>query len=126
MNYGGQMKGDLARASHLREALEEVVGGRDGELESQHLQNELFHAEHLLLGVGVVGNVNELANLGRVDLLVFTAMTRRKNVSRRMHDRLPQTATYAATNMAAVPTSCNFPRSTDMCDRKRSMNETAK
>jgi hypothetical protein len=32
----------------------------------------MFHTQDLLLGVGVIGDVNELSNLRRVDLFVFT------------------------------------------------------
>ena len=99
--------------------------GRHGKFESENFQNQVLHTQDLLLGVRVIGDVHELGNLWRIDLFVFAVYKRdplRSNIKRRKRKRW----TYEAMNMAAVPTNCNLPRKTDMCDRNRSMNETAR
>jgi hypothetical protein len=42
-------------------------------LEREHIEDEMFHAKDLLLGVSVVGDVAKLGHVRRVDLLVFAA-----------------------------------------------------
>lgn len=43
----------------------------DTQIECEDLQDQLFHAQHLFLGVSIVGDVNELANIWWIDLFVF-------------------------------------------------------
>jgi hypothetical protein len=44
-----------------------------GHVKSQHLEDEMFHSQHLLLGVSVVGDVDKLTHIRRVNLLEFSA-----------------------------------------------------
>ena len=56
------------------EEAEELVGGRHGHVEGQHLQEHHLHAHQLLLFVGAVRDVHKVLHLGRVDLLVLPAV----------------------------------------------------
>ncbi len=70
--YRCQVKRGLTGACKLNVTLEEVMRGWYGKFESQNFQNQMLHAQDLLLGVRVVGNVHEFANLRGIDLFVFT------------------------------------------------------
>ena len=50
---------------------QEVEWERSTEVEVERLKNEAFHATDLSARVRVVGDVLEVADLGRVHLLVF-------------------------------------------------------
>lgn len=65
------MECSLAGSRKLGETLEEVMRSWNCKLKGQHFQDQVLHSQHLLLGVSVVGNVDELSNFRRVDLFVF-------------------------------------------------------
>ena len=65
------MERGLTGSGELRETLEEVVRSWNGKLEGQYFQDQMLHPQHLLLRVSVVGDVDELSDLRRVDLFVF-------------------------------------------------------
>ena len=52
---------------------EKLVDGGSGQIKREHLKHQMFHSQHLLLGVGVVGDVNKLRDLWGVDLLKLPA-----------------------------------------------------
>ena len=58
----------FAQLTHLRQ---KHIGGGRGEIEAKHLEDQVLHPEDLLLVVRVVGDVDELPHVGRVDLLVL-------------------------------------------------------
>ena len=58
----------FAQLTHLRQ---KHVGGGPGEVEAEDLEDEMLHPEDLPLVVRVVGDVDELPHVGRVDLLVL-------------------------------------------------------
>lgn len=47
------------------------MGGGHGQVEGQHLQEQVLHSQQLPLCVGVVRYVDKLVHLGRVDLFVL-------------------------------------------------------
>ena len=55
------------------EVVDKEVGRRGRKLEPEDFQNELLHSLHLLLRVGVVGDVAKFGHFGRINLLVFPA-----------------------------------------------------
>lgn len=110
---------------HRRVQIHKHRAGRHEQIECQHLENQLLHAQHLLLGVRVIGDVHELVHVRRIDLLVFAVPNKRNSVSV-VRTTTTTINTHAAMNMAAVPTSCSFARTTDMVDRNRSMYDTAR
>ncbi len=59
----------------------EEVSGRRRALEREHIEDEMFHAKDLLLGVSVVGDVAELGHVRRVDLLIFAAKKTKKKLN---------------------------------------------
>ena len=63
----------LVIGSHItQELVSKAVEGGHGHIKGQHLEDEVLHAQHLLLGVGVVSDVHELVHLGWVDLFKLT------------------------------------------------------
>ena len=69
-----EVRRPLLRLGHLAEEVGEGERRRDGQVEVEDLEDEVLHAQDLLLRVRVVRDVHELPHLGRVDLLVFPAI----------------------------------------------------
>lgn len=55
----------------LQEAGKEGMRGGQGQVEVQGVEHHLLHGQNLLAGVCLVRDVNEVANLGRPNLLVL-------------------------------------------------------
>ena len=64
----------FAQLTHLRQ---KHIGGGRGEIEAEHLEDQVLHPEDLLLVVRVVGDVDKLPDIGRVDLLVLAGYEHR-------------------------------------------------
>lgn len=54
-------------------------GGR-GQVEREHLEDEVLHAQHLALGVRVVRDVHKLRHFRRVHLFVFPVTATKANI----------------------------------------------
>lgn len=59
--------------------MEEVLGEKlvDGwccQIKGEHFKHQMLHSQHLLLGVGVICDVNELCHLRGVDFFEFSAL----------------------------------------------------
>lgn len=68
---GGEVLEGGVGVRSAEEAPEEGLGGGGGELEVEALEDGALHLEEVLPGVGVVGDVAKLVDLGGVDLLVL-------------------------------------------------------
>lgn len=66
----GEAHGQVAVDSDV---LQESEDRGHGDVELQHLEDQLFHAQHLPLAVCVVCDVHELSDVGRVDLFILPA-----------------------------------------------------
>lgn len=52
---------------------EKLVNGRCRQIKGEHFKHQMFHSQHLLLGVSVICDVYKLCHLWRVNLLKFPA-----------------------------------------------------
>lgn len=69
--YHGKMLDFLLGFAQLTHLRQKHIGGGPGEIEAKDLEDEVLHPEDLPLVVRVVGDVDELPHVGRVDLLVL-------------------------------------------------------
>lgn len=105
---------------------EKLVNSWCCQIKGEHFEHQMFHSQHLLLGVSVICDVNKLCHLRRVDLLKFPVIKHVASLQEctkqawktKLQEKL---YTYEASSMAAVPTSWSFPLKTDIEERKRSM-----
>ena len=62
--YHGKMLDFLLGFAQLTHLRQKHIGGGRGEIEAEHLEDQMLHPEDLLLVVRVIGDVHELPTSG--------------------------------------------------------------
>mmetsp|Transcript_5840 Transcript_5840/g.23927 ORF Transcript_5840/g.23927 Transcript_5840/m.23927 type:complete len:316 (+) Transcript_5840:400-1347(+) len=78
---GGEELELLVGVGSLEKARHELVRGGHSQVEAQGVEHVLLHAQDLLAGVSLVGDVHEVANLRRPDLLVLGREEHRRHTN---------------------------------------------
>jgi len=55
----------------FEESAEEGVGGWDGDIKVEGLQNIILHLQHIMLQISPLSEVNQISDLRWIDFLVF-------------------------------------------------------
>jgi hypothetical protein len=67
----GSHLGLLVQVEHFDLPVYKFQDGRDCEVELQCIQYVHFHVQHIVLGLRLVGDLDKVSHLWRIDLLLF-------------------------------------------------------